>query len=150
MLHWILRLAFCSYYLMTRAAEPNLRHEVTEVLDAAVSCGLTAIRTWAFCEGKEWNALQPSPGMLIVPPHYRNAIQCIEHELYGMVVLHKTVPSGGWHGTARDSPEKMLIYVFSLCNRMSTTVFAHVLYTRRRTTGRLNLISYETTVCKSQ
>ena len=48
---------------MTRAAETNLRHEVTEVLDAAVACGLTAIRTWAFCEGKEWNALQPSPGI---------------------------------------------------------------------------------------
>lgn len=51
-----------SYYLMTRAAEVNLRHEITEVLDAAVLCGITAIRTWAFCEGDEWNALQPKPG----------------------------------------------------------------------------------------
>ncbi len=34
----------CSYYLMTRAADLALRHEVTEVLDAAVTCGLTAIR----------------------------------------------------------------------------------------------------------
>lgn len=47
---------------MTRAADPGLRHEVTEVLDAAASCGLTAIRTWAFCEGDEWNALQPKAG----------------------------------------------------------------------------------------
>ena len=114
MLHWILRLAFCSYYLMTRAAEPNLRHEVTEVLDAAVSCGLTAIRTWAFCEGKEWNALQPSPGMPFVLPHYCTVIQCTKHKLYGMIVLHKTVPLGVGHGIARDSQEKMLIFVFSL------------------------------------
>ena len=52
----------CSYYLMTRAADHGLRHEVTAVLDAAASCGLTAIRTWAFCDGDEWNALQPKAG----------------------------------------------------------------------------------------
>lgn len=62
-----LHTVFCSYYLMTRAAEVNMRHEVLEVLDAAVSCGLTAIRTWAFCEGSEWNALQPKAGAANLP-----------------------------------------------------------------------------------
>ncbi|KAK9820156.1 hypothetical protein WJX72_006760 [[Myrmecia] bisecta] len=50
------------YYLLTRAADPALRHQVTEVLDAARKAGLTVIRTWAFCDGQEWNALQPKPG----------------------------------------------------------------------------------------
>lgn len=56
---------------MTRAAEVGLRHEVTEVLDAAVSCGLTAIRTWAFCEGEQWNALQPKAGKPLQGPSLR-------------------------------------------------------------------------------
>lgn len=34
------------------------------MLDAAASAGLTVIRTWAFCDGPQWNALQPSPGVL--------------------------------------------------------------------------------------
>lgn len=47
----------------TRAAEPSLRHEVTEVLDAMVATGLTVLRTWAFNDGEaQWNALQPRPG----------------------------------------------------------------------------------------
>lgn len=49
--------------LQTRGADPNLQHEVTEVLDAVQQAGLTVVRTWAFCDGDEWNALQPSPGM---------------------------------------------------------------------------------------
>jgi hypothetical protein len=49
--------------LQTRAAEPSLRHEVTEVLDAMVATGLTVLRTWAFNDGEaQWNALQPRPG----------------------------------------------------------------------------------------
>ena len=36
--------------LQTRAADPNLRHEVTEVLDAAKRADLSVIRTWAFCK----------------------------------------------------------------------------------------------------
>ena len=36
-------------HAQTRAADPGLRHEVTEVLDAMVSAGLTVLRTWAFC-----------------------------------------------------------------------------------------------------
>ncbi|BDA41511.1 Mannan endo-1,4-beta-mannosidase 5 [Coccomyxa sp. Obi] len=51
------------YYMMTRAADPNLRHEVTEVLDAMRSADLTVLRTWAFCDGPEWNALQPEAGI---------------------------------------------------------------------------------------
>lgn len=47
----------------TRAAEPSLRHEVTEMLDAMVATGLTVLRTWAFNDGEsQWNALQPRPG----------------------------------------------------------------------------------------
>ncbi|CAL5222551.1 g4932 [Coccomyxa viridis] len=52
-----------SYMLMTRAADPNLRHEVTEVLDAARKADLAVVRTWAFCDGPEWNALQPEAGV---------------------------------------------------------------------------------------
>lgn len=49
--------------MQTRAAEPSLRHEVTEVLDAMVATGLTVLRTWAFNDGEtQWNALQPRPG----------------------------------------------------------------------------------------
>ncbi len=58
---------------MTRAADVGLRHEVTEVLDAAASCGLTAIRTWAFCEGDEWNALQPKAGLTFPTSHATSA-----------------------------------------------------------------------------
>lgn len=36
--------------LQTRAADPKLRHEVTEVLDAAQKTDLAVVRTWAFCE----------------------------------------------------------------------------------------------------
>ena len=51
-----------SYYLMTRAADPGLQQQVLEVLDDAKAAGLTVVRTWAFNDGPEWNALQPSPG----------------------------------------------------------------------------------------
>lgn len=51
-----------SYYLMTRAAEPSLRQQVLEVLDDAKAAGVRVIRTWAFNDGQEWNALQPAPG----------------------------------------------------------------------------------------
>ena len=36
--------------LQTRAADPGLRHEVTEVLDAAQKAKLSVVRTWAFCK----------------------------------------------------------------------------------------------------
>ena len=34
-----------------------------EVLDAMQALKLTVLRTWAFCDGPEWNALQPSAGV---------------------------------------------------------------------------------------
>ena len=51
-----------SYYLMTRAADPGLQQQVLEVLDDAKAAGLAVVRTWAFNDGPEWNALQPAPG----------------------------------------------------------------------------------------
>ena len=51
-----------SYYLMTRAAESSLRQQVLEILDDAKTAGVRVIRTWAFNDGQEWNALQPAPG----------------------------------------------------------------------------------------
>jgi hypothetical protein len=39
----------CAAHVQTRGADPSLRHEVTEVLDAMCSAGLTVLRTWAFC-----------------------------------------------------------------------------------------------------
>lgn len=53
-----------SYYLMTRAAEPTLRQQVLDVLDDAKAAGVRVVRTWAFNDGQEWNALQPAPGPL--------------------------------------------------------------------------------------
>lgn len=53
-----------SYHLMTRAAEIGLRSQVLEVLDDAKAAGLSVIRTWAFNDGNEWNALQPAPGKI--------------------------------------------------------------------------------------
>eukprot|EP00891_Asterochloris_glomerata_P001789 jgi/Astpho2/1789/e_gw1.00037.6.1_t len=48
---------------MTRAAEANMQPMVCEVLDAVKGAGLTVLRTWAFGEGSEWNALQPEAGV---------------------------------------------------------------------------------------
>jgi mannan endo-1,4-beta-mannosidase len=50
------------YYLMVFAADVDLRPRVDEVLDTAVGLGLSVIRTWAFANGEQWNALQPRPG----------------------------------------------------------------------------------------
>ena len=53
----------CSHQCMqTRAAEANMQPMVCEVLDAVKGAGLTVVRTWAFGEGSEWNALQPEAG----------------------------------------------------------------------------------------
>lgn len=39
-------------------------HFVTalQVMDETRAAGLSVLRTWAFCDGSEWNALQPAPG----------------------------------------------------------------------------------------
>ena len=31
-------------------------------MDETRAAGLSVLRTWAFCDGSEWNALQPAPG----------------------------------------------------------------------------------------
>ncbi len=53
---------------MTRAADPGLQQQVLEVLDDAKAAGLTVVRTWAFNDGPEWNALQPAPGQWSTTP----------------------------------------------------------------------------------
>ncbi|CAG9467721.1 unnamed protein product [Pedinophyceae sp. YPF-701] len=54
---------FNNYYLMLRAARPDTRHEVAEVLDRAQELGLKVVRTWAFSDGPgQWRTLQPAPG----------------------------------------------------------------------------------------
>lgn len=53
---------FGTVMAQTRAGDEGLRHEVTEVMDSMVAAGLTVLRFWAFCDGEQWNSLQPSPG----------------------------------------------------------------------------------------
>lgn len=50
------------YYALTRAADPSTVQDVSSVLDEAAAAGLTVVRLWAFADGEQWNALQPSPG----------------------------------------------------------------------------------------
>ncbi|KAK1386831.1 Mannan endo-1,4-beta-mannosidase [Heracleum sosnowskyi] len=52
---------FNSYWMMTVAADPNMRHQVTEVFRDASAAGMSVCRTWAFADGSS-NALQLSPG----------------------------------------------------------------------------------------
>ena len=66
-----------SYYLMTRAAEPSLRQQVLEVLDDIKAAGVKVIRTWAFNDGQEWNALQPAPGQFGPGPMLNATSQCV-------------------------------------------------------------------------
>jgi len=51
------------YYLMQFAADPALRPLVDEVLEDAADMGLKTLRTWAFYDGDEPNALQTAPGV---------------------------------------------------------------------------------------
>lgn len=51
------------YYLMTRMACNDTRHEVISTLDSAQKMGVAVIRTWAFNDGTGWNALQEQPGV---------------------------------------------------------------------------------------
>ncbi|WOG97542.1 hypothetical protein DCAR_0416883 [Daucus carota subsp. sativus] len=52
---------FNSYWMMTVAADPNMRHQVTEVFRDASAAGMSVCRTWAFADGGS-NSLQLSPG----------------------------------------------------------------------------------------
>ena len=52
---------FNAYWMMTVAADPSKRHQVTEVFRDASAAGMSVCRTWAFADGSS-NALQLSPG----------------------------------------------------------------------------------------
>lgn len=48
---------------MIRAADPETRPQVLEILDSAQSLGLKVLRMWAFNEGPlQYNTLQKYPG----------------------------------------------------------------------------------------
>ena len=48
---------------MIRAADPQTRPQVLEILDSAQSLGLKVLRMWAFDEGPmQYNTLQRYPG----------------------------------------------------------------------------------------
>jgi len=49
---------------MVRAADPDMRWQVNEILDTSKAMGLKVLRTWAFSEGPI--AAQPPP-LLLVP-----------------------------------------------------------------------------------
>ncbi len=51
------------FYLQTRAADPSTLPDVISVLDDLEAAGITVVRTWAFADGPQWIALQPSPGV---------------------------------------------------------------------------------------
>ncbi|CAL8471249.1 g10791 [Coccomyxa elongata] len=59
---------FNNYYLPTFAADPHHLEERTTDVDVvfrdASELGLTVLRTWAFADGPQWNAIQPSLGVL--------------------------------------------------------------------------------------
>ncbi|KAK9918089.1 hypothetical protein WJX75_001118 [Coccomyxa subellipsoidea] len=59
---------FNNYYLPTYAADPHFLIERTGDVDVifrdATQLGLTVLRTWAFADGAQWNAIQPSLGVL--------------------------------------------------------------------------------------
>ncbi|EIE19597.1 glycoside hydrolase [Coccomyxa subellipsoidea C-169] len=59
---------FNNYYLPTYAADPHFLIERTGDVDVvfrdAKKLGLTVLRTWAFADGSQWNAIQPSLGIL--------------------------------------------------------------------------------------
>lgn len=52
---------FNSYWMMSVAADLNMRHQVTQVFRDASAAGMSVCRTWAFADGGS-NALQLSPG----------------------------------------------------------------------------------------
>ena len=43
-------------------APPKSNTAALQVMDETRAAGLSVLRTWAFCDGAEWNALQPAPG----------------------------------------------------------------------------------------
>ncbi len=56
---------------MIRAADPETRPQVLEILDSAQSLGLKVLRMWAFDEGPmQYNTLQRYPGQLHSLSHH--------------------------------------------------------------------------------
>ena len=56
---------------MIRAADPQTRPQVLEILDSAQSLGLKVLRMWAFNEGPlQYNTLQKYPGAVLGPPSF--------------------------------------------------------------------------------
>jgi len=51
------------YWLMVYGANPYTKYAVTDVLQQAAGVGLNVVRTWAFNDGNDYNALQTSPGV---------------------------------------------------------------------------------------
>jgi hypothetical protein len=53
---------------MVRAADPDMRWQVNEILDTSKAMGLKVLRTWAFSEGPlQYNSLQRYPGACPAP-----------------------------------------------------------------------------------
>ena len=78
---------------MIRAADPQTRPEVLEILDSAQSLGLKVLRMWAFNEGPiQYNTLQKYPGAVLWPPGF---CMCV---VTGLVCA--TSQLGGTHGSA--------------------------------------------------
>ena len=60
---------------MIRAADPETRPQVLEILDSAQSLGLKVLRMWAFDEGPmQYNTLQRYPGQLLATYSQRSQI----------------------------------------------------------------------------
>ena len=68
-----------TYYLMTRAADPNCLQVTLTALNNAASAGFNVIRTWVFCEGPhQWNALQTP-----LPCHFDECVfQALDRVVY--------------------------------------------------------------------
>lgn len=84
----------------TRAADPGLRAEVLHTLDAAVGLGLTVIRTWAFADGAQWNALQPAPGVCAWVCG-RSVVACAVLGQWPAVFIQSATPHAGAQSCAR-------------------------------------------------
>lgn len=70
---------------MIRAADPETRPQVLEILDSAQSLGLKVLRMWAFDEGPmQYNTLQRYPGQ---PPSILDTCTCP----IGLILIHSWV-----------------------------------------------------------
>ena len=71
---------------MIRAAEPETRPQVLEILDSAQSLGLKVLRMWAFNEGPlQYNTLQKYPGE---PPCQYACLDCKDMPCHDLHMPH--------------------------------------------------------------